>query len=82
MSVRRIRVNGQMLNAFLRGSPLWKETLPLDANVIGMLGEDRGAQCFVLLVESKKFLPVGEGQLIPFIEPTLIATTNKRVFFE
>ena len=68
MSVRRVRISGTILNFFLRDSELWASTLPDDANVIGVAGEDPRAQAFVLLIESDQFAAIAEGELIPFIE--------------
>ena len=68
MSVRRIRISGMILDSFLRDSALWESSLPADVHVIGVAGEDRAGQTFVLLVESNQFVAVGEGQLIPFVE--------------
>ncbi len=70
MSVRRIRISGELLNTFSRSNELWTSTLPDDVNVVAIAGEDQEPQAFVLLVESQEFSPVAEGQLIPYVEPT------------
>jgi hypothetical protein len=77
MSVRRVRVSGRFLSSFLRDSELRESSLPGDVNVIGIAGEDRDS--FVLLVESSEFPPVGEGQLIPFIEPVFARKGSRRL---
>ena len=69
MSVRRIRVSGEVLNAALRSNEAWESRLPADANVIEIQEEDRMHHCFVFLVESQEFPAIPEGKLIPFIEP-------------
>ena len=70
MSVRRIRISSAILNSFLRNSELWDSSLPDDVEVIGIAGERIiGEHEFVLLVKSEQFPVIGEGQLIPFVEP-------------
>jgi hypothetical protein len=68
MSVRRVRISGAFINLLLRDSALWASSLPDDANVIGVAGEDPRSQTFVLLIESDEFPAIAEGDLIPFIE--------------
>ena len=83
MSVRRIRISGQLLDSFLRDSELWASSLPDDVHVVGVADADddrvvvvtdahRGIRpgSFALLVESKEFPAIAEGQLVPFIAAT------------
>jgi hypothetical protein len=68
MSVRRIRISGELLNSFLRDNELWKSSLPEDVDVLGIVLEDYRPRTFVLIVESHEFAAIAEGQLVPFVE--------------
>jgi hypothetical protein len=67
MSIRRLRISGEILDSFLRSNELWQSSLPDDAHVVGVAGGTM--QTFVLLIQSKEFLAVRPGELIPFVDP-------------
>jgi hypothetical protein len=68
MSVRRVRISGELFNSFLRDSELWVSSLPDDVNCIGVTREDPYARSFVLLIESSAFPAVLVGELVPFVD--------------
>jgi hypothetical protein len=68
MSVRRLRIDGEFLNSFLRSNEVWSSRLPADVNVIEVLEEDRKHHAFIFLVESKEFPIIPEGKLVPYVE--------------
>jgi hypothetical protein len=71
MSFRRIRVSGALLNTFVRSLEVHGARLPDDARVSGIARADPAARFFTLVVPSREFPTIGEGDLISLAQATV-----------